>query len=186
MNDKSVHKFFMQEGVLYDVFDLPNYFTVKGDIDISNMKLEELPDLSTVTVLGFFDCSKNNLKSLKGCPSRVKDFFCGFNDLTSLEYGPVSARVYSCFCNNLETLKGAPEKVEKFVCSFNDLETLKYGPKEAVIYDCSNNKLINLSGKPKYSGTEFFCKGNNFFENNIKYKIRKLREFLGLGLNYQR
>ena len=41
---------------------------VPGDLVISGLKLKQLPDLSSVEVLGHFNCSDNALKSLIGCP----------------------------------------------------------------------------------------------------------------------
>jgi hypothetical protein len=65
------------------------------DVNISNMDLEELPDLSNDIVLHNFDCSKNNLKSLKGSPERVGSIFnCSFNDITSLDGAPKEVGKY--------------------------------------------------------------------------------------------
>lgn len=76
-------------------------YTKKGDtfvftnIDISDSNLKEIPkELQEINyeVSGNFNCSNNNLTTLKGTPEKVGG---GFN----------------CNDNNLTTLEGAPEKV---------------------------------------------------------------------------
>lgn len=170
-------RFFTQDGKEYDVFNLPENFVVKGDINISDMNLEKLPDLSTVVVEGVFDCSKNFLKSLKGAPKAADVFLCNFNNLTSLEYGPKKVRMYSCFFNSLKSLKGAPEEVVRFVCSYNDLSTLEGGPKEALIYDCSYNKLRSLDGAPITQNIAFYSYGNDFVKNSMLYRFEQMKNF---------
>lgn len=171
-------RYFIQDGKKYDVFNLPKNFVVKGNIDISDMDLTELPDLSTVVVKGIFDCSRNFLTSLKGAPKEVDVFACNFNKLTSLEYGPKKARIYNCFCNSLKTLKGAPDAVVEFVCSYNQLKDLEGGPKEAKIYDCSKNNLISLYGAPKTQNIAFYSSGNDFVKNALAYRFEQLKQFL--------
>lgn len=78
-----------QDNVLYDVFDLPKNFTTKKHIDLSGMDLEKLPDMSTVTVNGFFCCTTNKLPCLDGAPYRVLgDCRFGNNPLRSLHGMP--------------------------------------------------------------------------------------------------
>lgn len=76
---------------------------VSSDVDLSNQKLTHIP-VQFGIINGSFDCSDNQLASLKGSPSRVHgNFFCDSNLLTHLE-----------FC---------PKKVEgRFDCSFNKIQ----------------------------------------------------------------
>ena len=61
---------------------------VAGNVCLSYYDLTELP-LIFNRVDGFFDCSRNNLTSLKGCPRWIGgNFDCGNNRLTSLEFSP--------------------------------------------------------------------------------------------------
>jgi hypothetical protein len=61
---------------------------VDGNVYLSFNDLTELP-LSFNKVTGWFDCSRNKLTSLKGCPRWIGRYFsCGYNDLTSLEFSP--------------------------------------------------------------------------------------------------
>jgi hypothetical protein len=75
---------------------------VRGDVDLYEKNLTELP-LQFNKVSGNFYCSKNNLTTLKGCPSYVRrDFMCGSNyPLKSLEYCPkhIGGDFYCGFLN---------------------------------------------------------------------------------------
>lgn len=105
--------FIKQDGKLYDLFNLPKNFVVKGDVNLINMGLEKLPDLSTVTIEGCFSCAFNQLTSLKGAPRVVKDNFdCGSNQLTNLIGAPEIVGGYlNCAQNPLESFVGLPEKL---------------------------------------------------------------------------
>ena len=106
---------------------------IEGNVDLKMRSLYELPDLSDVSVEGYFDCSRNFLTSLKGCPEYVGgDFTCFSNNLTSLEGGPKEVDGnYYCSQNKLTTLEGAPKKVGwNFSCESNPLTSLEGCPKE--------------------------------------------------------
>ena len=51
---------------------LPNIKQIDGYLDLSSLKLTELPDLSNIVINGCLSCAYNNLTSLKGCPKIVK------------------------------------------------------------------------------------------------------------------
>ena len=95
---------------------------IKGDIDLKNLYLTELFDLSDVEVTGRFNCMGNNLTNLKGSPHTVNgDFDCYNNNLTSLEGAPhtVNGSFY-CDQNNLTSLDGIPKIIgEDFWISKN-------------------------------------------------------------------
>ena len=77
-----------QDGVCYDIYDLPENFVIKGDLVLRGMNLTALPDLSHVVVEGDFDCSDNKLKNLKGAPRKVGgDFNCRFCHMLSSVMG---------------------------------------------------------------------------------------------------
>ena len=95
---------------------------VKGSVFLNYLNLGKLP-ITFGTVGGSFDCSDNDLTSLKGCPRTIgKNFYCSANDLTSLE--------------------GCPSEVNgNFDCSYNDLTSLEGCPSEVGRdFDCRNNK----------------------------------------------
>ena len=105
----------------------------KGDLDLSNMNLTKLPDiLKDITVRGNFYCGNNNLTSLEGAPKSVgASFACSNNKLTSLQ------------CDHI-TVGG------DFYCSFN--------------------KLTSLDGAPKTVGGNFHC-----YQNPVKFTEKQVR-----------
>ena len=99
-----------QDGEYYNLFQLPDDFTVYGDLNLSGIGLTELPDFSKITVLGTFDCSYNLLKNLKGSPKYAKNYNCSANlELTSL-YGATNTVVsFDCsVCPRLLSLEYIP------------------------------------------------------------------------------
>ena len=95
----------------------------KGNLDLSDMDLDELPAiLSNVTVGGFFACNHNKLKSLSGAPQHVHGHFnCGENHLESLSGAPQHVHGdFDCRRNDLTSLIGAPQSVGgDFACRNN-------------------------------------------------------------------
>jgi hypothetical protein len=95
----------------------------KGDLDLSGLKLTELPEMfKDITVGGNFYCSHNKLTSLINAPNIVAgNFGCSYNDLTSLEGAPKKVGGdFWCSYNLLTTLEGAPKVVGKdFYCGKN-------------------------------------------------------------------
>ena len=133
-------------------------------LDLSDRGLTKLPDLSNLIVKGDFFCSYNQLTSLEGAPKEVGVYFsCSNNQLTSLE--GVSKEVggdFVCSHNQLTSLKGAPEKVGgSFYCSHNQLTSLEGAPKElGWNFNCSSNQLTSLEGAPEKVGGNFDCSDN--------------------------
>jgi len=86
---------------------------IDDDVDLSNLHLTELFDLSDVEVTGNFNCHNNDLTSLEGAPKAVRGWFqCTSNNLTSLEGCPVTVgRGFNCASNNLTSLKGIPKTI---------------------------------------------------------------------------
>lgn len=136
-------------------YDITNYIInddlsidVDGDVGLCNRKLTKLP-LKFRNVTGNFYCSYNQLTSLEGAPQTVGvDFYCQDNQLTTLE--------------------GAPQTVGcGFYCSYNQLITLKGTPQTVMgNFDCYNNQLTSLEGAPQTVGGIFYC-DNYLFEEMI-------------------
>ena len=153
-----------QDGEYYSIFHLPQNFVLRDDLDLSHMDLTELPDMSTVTILGNFYCGYNQLTSLTGAPKQVDGgFYCGHNQLTSLTGAPkhVGGDFY-CDENQLISLTGAPKHVgESFYCNNNQLTSLTGAPKrvDGGFY-CNNNQLTSLTGAPENVGEDFYCEYN--------------------------
>ena len=158
---------FEQDGKTYNLYELPDGFVIKGDLDLSYEDFEKLPDLSKVIVKGSFLCyACRNLISLDGAPKEVGgDFRCdGCGNLGSLEGAPeyVGGDFRCNSCENLDSLGGAPKEVGgNFYCGdHNDnLTNLKGAPKKVggkfICIEC--NHLTNLEGAPEYVGGDFDC-----------------------------
>ena len=153
-----------QDGEYYSISHLPQNFVLRDDLDLSHMDLTELPDMSTVTILGNFYCGYNQLTSLTGAPKHVGgNFNCDENQLISLTGAPEKVEGnFDCRNNQLTTLVGAPREVGGyFYCTANQLTTLKGAPeKVGGEFNCSLNQLITLVDAPKEVGGNFICLSN--------------------------
>ncbi len=146
-----------QDGKLYNIFNLPDGFVIKGDLDLSNMGLKVLPDLSHVVVQGHFDCSGNCLYSLKGAPQDV-----GGN--------------LDCSGNKMVTLKGVPRHVGGMLnCAWNELLNLQGAP-NSVGGDlkCNGNKLASSVGMPDFVGGRIIYEKTQFLQDGQVYSIYDL------------
>ena len=144
-----------QDGSCYNLNSLPENFTIYGDLNLSGKNLTVLPNLSTTTVMGKFNCSNNLLKSLEGSPKYAKFYDCSQNW-------------------QLITLRGTPQKVEEFHCAICPrLLSLDYGPEYARIYNINSNpQLKNIQGLPNELDYLTFQDGPAHF--NIKNKNIKI------------
>jgi hypothetical protein len=77
----------------------------KGNLNLQDLNLTVLPEmLKDITVDGDFFCGNNNLTSLENCPKTVSG-------------------VFGCSSNFLKSLEGAPKFVgENFMCRFNSVK----------------------------------------------------------------
>lgn len=106
---------------------------IHEDLNISGMKLTELPDLSQYIVNGDFVCQDNYIRNLKGCPKIVKGDFA----------------VQSC---RIQTLEGFPKFVGgSILLNHNQLTSLDGLPETTFgRLNVYNNKLKSLKGVSKY------------------------------------
>lgn len=155
---------FEQDGETYNLYDLPDGFVIKGDLNISGRGLTKLPDLSKVIVKGDFDCHDNALTTLEGAPQKVSgDFICSDNYLTTLKGAPqIIGKGFYCSRNRLTSLEGAPQKVGgDFYCRHNQLETLIGSPQRVDgDFNCEDNELYTLEGAPLKIDGDFSCLDN--------------------------
>lgn len=171
----------------YDIKDDGSVDVIHYFVDITKLKLEQIPIQFGIVVKDFY-CYDNNLTSLKGSPKKIfKDFYCHNNKLETLEYiSPFNNNTrISCYRNKLVSLKGCSDEVDRFHCHDNKLESLIGGPKICNgLYDCSYNKLTSLEGGPLKIGGGLNCERNPVyneykkFDNYEQYireeKIRKI------------
>ena len=137
---------------------------VPGDIDIRSRNLSRLPDLSRVVVQGNFDCSHNQLVSLKGSPRDVHgNFTCSANRLMTLDGAPQkTGGNFYCGKNNLTSLAHAPVEVGgSFSCGHNPLAGLEGAPqKVGMNFSCGDAGLLSLKGAPSSIAGDFWCRDN--------------------------
>jgi hypothetical protein len=105
----------------------------KGDLNLNSMNLTKLPEmLKDISVDGDFYCGNNNLTSLENAPKSVDgSFYCDNNLLTSLKFAPSSVGgSFICSFNNLTSLEGAPKSVDgSFYCDNNPIQFTRKGVK---------------------------------------------------------
>ena len=65
---------------------IPDDMVFRGNLNLSDMELTELPDLSAVTVTGDFYCRENQLTSLQGAPQKIGGNFIYHDELLEQEY----------------------------------------------------------------------------------------------------
>lgn len=159
--------------------------TITGDLNLENLGLTHLPDLSHATVNGDIKLAGNNLtdltgspqvvlgeywanncgiSSLKGAPAKAyRGFYANGNTLTTLAHCPQEVGGSLTVANNqLISLEGAAPKVRLgFSCAGNKLETLLGGPQEVgYAYNCRDNRLISLEGLASKIGEGINCENN--------------------------
>jgi hypothetical protein len=136
---------------------------VNGDVKLYNSGLNKIP-IKFGKIIGYFDCSNNELKSLEGSPHTVVgDFDCSNNELKSLEgcTHTVGGNFY-CQYNQLTSLEGSPHTVGAgFYCSGNQLTSLEGSP-ESIGGDfyCESNQITSFDGCPKKVDGDFYCYNN--------------------------
>ena len=105
----------------------------KGDLNLNSMNLTKLPEmLKDISVDGDFYCGNNNLTSLENAPKSVDgSFYCDNNLLTSLKFAPSSVGgSFICSFNNLTSLAGSPSSVGRnFYCDNNPIQFTRKGVK---------------------------------------------------------
>ena len=123
------------------------------------------PSTGLVDVDGRFNCRYSGLKNLMGVRfgSVSGNFFCSYNQLTSLEGAPREVvGSFDCSSNHLTSLEGAPSGVgEDFSCDNNKLTSLEGSSSEVGSgFYCYKNQLTSLEGAPREVGGNFHCYRN--------------------------
>ena len=164
-------------GEYYDLYNLPKdkKLVLNSDLDLSDMGLTELPDLSNLIVKGSFDCRKNKLSDLIGSPLQVlKEYDCSENRLTTLKGLSVGIRSLFCSCNQLTSLDYAPEVIKDLRCDRNLLKDFSGAPRRingSLMADL--NPFISFAGFPDKIGGDFKAVNNNFeYVEDISKKVR--------------
>ena len=125
-----------------------------------------------------FYCSYNQLTSLEGAPQVVGwDFDCSNNKLTTLVGAPKEVGGhFRCYNNKLTSLEGAPQVVGgDFSCSNNKLTSLVGAPQKVKDFNCSRNNLTSLEGAPQVIGGDFSCFGNPVSKKALNIIFDKMK-----------
>ena len=136
----------------------------------------EIDENGFVNVEGNVDLFSENLTSFGNIKfGKISgNFYCYYNNLTSLEGSPkyVGGEFY-CYSNNLTSLEGSPKEVSGyFDCSYNKLTSLEGSPKYVGgNFLCYDNKLTSLEGSPKVVGGNFSCHTNNLTNFDLHCKV---------------
>ena len=181
----------MTEKIIHKICKLCNIkdYTINNDksIDVDNdvilhaMNLDIIP-LNFNKVNGIFDCSLNNLKSLKGAPNQANgDFYCANNNLESLKYAPEHiSGTFHCNDNGLTSLKYSPKIIEgNFYFINNEIATFEYFPKVKKNIITLNNPielLWELFKDKNY--IEYFNELDIIQENGTAVILDRLNYFL--------
>ena len=118
---------------------------VQGNVDLSDMGLTKLP-LRFGNVSGDFYCGNNQLISLEGAPQVVgRNFYCNDNQLTSLEGAPQKVgRNFTCSQNPVEVIWNL-FKDYSMIDLFNDYDPIR--DDKVIVLDRLNSFLKDI-GKP--------------------------------------
>lgn len=133
-----LEKMKIQNYVIHDDLSID----VNDNVNIARHNLDSFPYAFGV-IHGSFDCSYNNLTSLKNGPKIVKgNFDCSSNKIKTLEDSPFCQKNYNCSYNELKTLEGIQPVVnDNLNCVFNKLTS--FGSLKTVKRDlvCEDNQL---------------------------------------------
>jgi hypothetical protein len=144
----------------------------------------------TVDVIGSVFLDRKNLTHLPIQFSTIGgNFYCQFNQLSSLEGSPHTVYgMFNCSNNLLKTLEFSPNKVNgDFRCSDNPITSFNYAPKEIKEnFECENCPIDSLKGIEKINiGKKFIhsWKSDNlenkpplYEQLNSSYKLDKLTQ----------
>jgi hypothetical protein len=141
---------------LFSKYDIKAYqirddmsIDVNGDVDLC-AELEDLKQLplNFNEVRGYFNCSRNNLTTLEGCPKEVHrgGFSCSKTKITSLEHSPkiVESDFYcigNIYITSLEGLENTHISGELDVYNCINLYSFKGFPKKVRNIDCGDTPI---------------------------------------------
>lgn len=166
MNKKDIINFL--ESIQISKYEIHTDLSVSvyGDVNISQMKLRELP-INFNNIYGDFNCSYNFLSTLKGCPNFIEgDFNCNRNDLLIIDYVPqkITGNVYFLI-NNINRFDFPFKSVSGFIYLDGDTNV--------------NKKYKNLD-KVKYDNDNYYYLISDY---NKDYKFYKRSKILSKLIN---
>lgn len=153
-------------------------------------------DISGASMLGAFDCSRNNILeldtsgnkslsilycdnnrikalNLSGCTA-LTDLRCGDNDLTALDVSDcVSMKILGCYVNKIMTLDlSGKSTLTSLGCSENELASLNItGCVSLDFLNCSNNNLTAVDISDSSFLRKFYCSENKISVLDVSKNI---------------
>ena len=170
--DKHIDKYNWDE-----IKDILPQITVIASLDLSEMKLTELPKMSHITINGSFNCSYNQITSYKDCPIVNGSFNCSFNQIKSFKYCPNIKGDFWCYSNQIKSFKYCPNIKGDFSCSLNQIISFKDCPLINGDFYCHDNQITSFKDCPEIRG--YFHSDYNIFEKVLKYSKEKIISLLG-------
>lgn len=125
------------------------------DLDLNNLHLTSLPDLSRFTNLTRFSCILNEITELPKLPPSINRLILRCNELTNIDQITELTNLIELDCSNncLYSLPTLPPKLIKLDCSENNISSLPELPRGLKELICSNNtfNIVKLDILPKLS-----------------------------------
>lgn len=153
LSNFKIKKYVINKDYTVDIYDR---------LDLSYMELTSIP-IEFNFIEGYFDCSDNNLTSLKGCPKVIKgDFFCYNNQLSNLQFSPEIVK------GNIINFSKNPIEEESLLFFSTDLTLVeRIVSFDNVVYDKEDFLIYTNKLKIK---NEFEILNNNINHNKMKMK----------------
>lgn len=91
---------------------------IRGSFSFKDLGTSSMRGLKFGEVTGNFDCSFNNLKTLRGCPIKVGgNFLCSGNPIKNLKGAPLEIGGHFEFIGDpINSLEGLPERISDGFC----------------------------------------------------------------------
>ena len=107
MVKEEIHNICEKYGIKNYTIKSDGSINVVGSVYLSHNELTKIP-IKFNKVRGYFDCSNNNIKSLKNSPKIMEGhFICSSNNITNLIHSPLYiSGLFQCSNNPLKSLKG--------------------------------------------------------------------------------
>ena len=118
-------------------------------LDLFNMDLTSLPDISHLTALQKLAAHNNDLQTLPTLPSGLQGLYVDDNNLQTLPPLPAGLQMLYACNNNLQSLPPLPAGLRMLCAYNNNLQTLPTLPSGLQKLYVSNNKLQSLPALPQ-------------------------------------
>jgi len=113
-------------------------------INISDMSVKSLPDLTRFKNLEILYCTNNQLTSLPDLPQNLKELYCFYNQLTLLPTLPQNLKELSCSYNELTSLPTLPQNLKILRCYHNQLTLLPTLPQNLKTFIYHNSPISEI------------------------------------------